>query len=272
MSLYAIGDVHGCWHTLERLLKRLSRHDASQQLWFVGDLVNRGPHPLATLRFVRDLGDGAVTVLGNHDLRLLRMALAGERMDARGWLSEVFEARDSVELIDWLRHRPLIHRAAGWTLVHAGLLPGWSIAEAETRARRIESTLRSDGALALLELHRASPEIWARHSNRQVELASDLAALTRLRYCDSAGRSDSSFDGAPGQAPPELVPWFRHPARRSRDESIVFGHWSSLGLYRGEGVLAIDTACTRGGQLTAVDLVDGVVFSEPRDSRDASGA
>lgn len=272
MSLFAIGDVHGCRHTLERLLTQLSRHHRVDQLWFVGDLVNRGPHSLATLRLVRELGESAVTVLGNHDLRLLRMALAGERSDARGWLTPIFQARDAEDLIDWLRHRPLLHHDAGWTMVHAGLLPAWTLFEAQARARRVELALRGDGALGLLELHRASPELWARSPIAQAEVASDLSALTRLRYCDSSGRSDPSFDGAPGQAPAGLVPWFAHPERQTRAESIVFGHWSSLGMWRRDGVLAIDTACSRGGQLTAVDLVEGTVFSEPRDPRDAANA
>lgn len=267
MARFAIGDVHGCRRTLERLLERLPL-GAGDRLWFVGDLVNRGRDSLGVLRLVRALGDRAQCVLGNHDLRLIRMGLAGERDDPRGLLSAVLRAPDRTDWIEWLRGLPLVHREAGWCLVHAGLLPVWDWDAAIAAARLAEQTLQGPAGPQLLEKHRDPDVARAGGERPLLRAAQALAAFTRLRTCTADGAAAPGFDGHPSQAPADQLPWFDHPQRRTAGAAIVFGHWSNLGWHRGAGVLAIDTACVRGGRLTAVDLDGDLIVSEPCDPRD----
>jgi bis(5'-nucleosyl)-tetraphosphatase (symmetrical) len=254
MSTYVVGDVHGCCSTLEALLSRVhfSRGD---RLWLVGDLVNRGPDSLAVLRLARRLGERCVCTLGNHDLHLLARAEGLASAKARDTLEEVLGASDRGALLRWLSHRALMHRSGKVAMVHAGMLPGWSVAEAERRARALERTLRGERRRELLAALVGTPE-----DERSASLAHDLAIFTRLRTCTPGGAPRWGFDGAPEQAPRGAIPWFRHPARRTQALTVHFGHWAALGLHLDGRVRGLDSGCVWGRALTAVRLEDRAVF------------
>lgn len=257
MAVYAIGDVQGCLDPLQRLLDKLRFDPARDALWFTGDLVNRGPQSAEVLRLVRGLGARAVAVLGNHDLHLLAVA-AGVRVPSlQDTFGDVLEAPDRDELLDWLRHRPLLHHDAvlGYTLVHAGLLPQWDLAMARRLAAEVEAVLQGDEYAAFFaQMYGNTPDRWNDTLAGVSRWRVIVNALTRLRYCTPDGRMDLAPFGPPGTQPPGLLPWFQVPCRKTRGERIVFGHWSLLGPYRSEGVLAIDTGCLWGRQLTAARL------------------
>lgn len=257
MPVYAIGDVQGCFQELLQLLARL-RFDATRdRLWFVGDLVNRGPNSLEVLRFVKGLGEAAVTVLGNHDLHLLAVANGVDRSKKKDSFHDVLAAPDAAELLDWLRHRPLLHHDTelGRTLVHAGLLPQWDLADARALAAEVQAVLRSGEHPELFRnMYGNEPDAWDSAHSGWERLRIAINAFTRLRYCTADGRMDLTHDGPPGTQPSWLLPWFRVPGRRSADLRIVFGHWSALGHVQEDGVTALDTGCVWGGRLTALRL------------------
>jgi bis(5'-nucleosyl)-tetraphosphatase (symmetrical) len=257
MSLYAIGDVQGCYEELRRLLDEIRFDPASDRLWFTGDLVNRGPRSLDVLRLVVSLGDRAVSVLGNHDLHLLAVAAGARPLSSRDTFQDVLGASDRDELIEWLRARPLLHRdtEVGCFLVHAGLLPQWDVALAETCAREAEATIAGPRSAELLRhMYGDKPDFWSDALTGWERLRLIVNVFTRLRFCDLSGRADYKHKGAPGSQAPHLVPWFAVPDRLTRGERIVFGHWSLLGLWDKDGVLGLDTGCVWGRRLTAVRL------------------
>ena len=256
MSIYAIGDVQGCHAALVRLLQRLHFDQARDRLWFAGDLVNRGPESLQTLRLVRSLGTAAVCVLGNHDLHLLARAQGGRagRLDT---LDELLAAPDSAELLDWLRQRPLMHEADGWVLAHAGIAPVWTLAEARRAARLIESTLRgSDYRAFLAAMYGDEPRQWSPDLEGIERLRFAINAFTRMRYCSDDGALEFRAKGRPGTQAPGLQPWFALPSRTPIDADIVFGHWSTLGQvhWPEHRVWGLDTGAVWGGRLTALDI------------------
>lgn len=259
MATYAIGDVQGCAATLDRLLASLPLH-SDDRLWFVGDLVNRGPASAAVLRTVRALGERAVVVLGNHDLHLLARAagLVGPRR--RDTLDDVLDAPDGEALCAWLRTHPVLHREHDHVLVHGGLPPRWTSDEALRFAAAAAAALRAaDGdriALAASTLPERPPEELsgaARH-------AGVIALLTSIRTVRADGAPDGAFKGRPADAPPGNVAWYAAPRRRNDDVTVVFGHWSALGLHLADGVVGIDTGCVWGNTLTAVRLEDRRAF------------
>ena len=257
MAVYAVGDLQGCLEPLQRLLDRLRFDPAADRLWLVGDLVNRGPHSLETLRFVRGLGEAAACVLGNHDLHLLAVAASGRTLKPHDTLRPVIEAPDAGELLGWLRQLPLLHHDAqiGWTMVHAGLPPQWDLALAQACAAEVEAELRGPHHARLFaSMYGDKPALWSAELNGMERLRYALNAFTRIRYVNARGSLDFACKTDPDQAPPELTPWFRVAERLSRDTRIVFGHWSTLGLIQEAGVLALDTGCLWGGQLTAARL------------------
>ena len=262
MAVYAIGDLQGCYDELRALLDRLGFDPAHDRLWLCGDLVNRGPKSLEVLRFVRGLGDAAVTVLGNHDLHLLAVWLGKHRhFKTNGTLGPILAAADRDDLLDWLRHRPLLHHdaALGWTLVHAGLPPQWDLATARACAAEVESALRGADLPAFIDhMYGNEPHRWDPGLRGWDRLRFTVNCLTRLRYCTAYGALSLAYKGAP-QATPDLLPWFEVPGRQSAGQRIVFGHWSTLGLHRGADVLGIDTGCLWGGALTAARLDDPAV-------------
>lgn len=256
MSHYAIGDVQGCFDALQRLLGRLRYDPARDVLWFAGDLVNRGPDSLQTLRFVRGLGERAICVLGNHDLHLLARAQGG-RGGRRDTLDALLAAEDRDELLDWLRHRPLLHEWRGWALLHAGLPPQWTMPQARRAARQLEGVLRGpDHARFLSRMYGDEPTQWSPGLRGLARQRFIVNAYTRLRYCDADGRLDLRSKGAPGSQPAGQMPWFAVPGRRSRDAEIVFGHWSTLGQvhWPEHRVWGLDTGAVWGGKLTALCL------------------
>lgn len=258
MTLYAVGDIQGCGAEFDALLDRIGFDPARDRLWLAGDLVNRGPRSLEVLRRVKALGDSTTSVLGNHDLHLLAVAAGKREVSEKDTFANVVEAPDAGELVDWLRRRPLLYHdpARNCVLVHAGIPPTWTLKQARRRAGRVEQALRSDDWRADLgTLYGDSPSAWSFHASRTQKHRYTINALTRMRFCNkTTGALDFEHSGPPGSQPDELTPWFDMPARRARDVRIVFGHWSALGLYRRDDVLALDTGCVWGRALTAVPI------------------
>jgi len=268
MATYAIGDLQGCFDPLERLVDEIGFDPARDHLWFVGDLVNRGPDSLRCLRFVRGLGDRAVAVLGNHDLHLLCVAEGVERGGRRDTLADVLAAPDREEILDWLRRRPLMHVEDRHALVHAGLLPSWTVQRARALAEEVEAELRGPGYRAFLaRLYGNEPERWSEELRGVDRLRLVVNAMTRLRVCEPDGAMVMRFNGEPGEASDGWIPWFDMPDRRSRDHTLVCGHWSALGLCIRPDLLSLDSGCVWGRALTAVRLEDRALFQVdcPRD-------
>src|SRR5437016_8008115 len=264
MAIYAIGDVQGSFEELGVLLGSVGFDGDKDRLWFVGDLVNRGPASLATLRFVRDLGERALAVLGNHDLHLLALAhgVVKEREDDT--LAEVLAAPDRDELIDWLRHRPMIHVEANYVLVHAGLLPQWDVATAKALAREVETELRGPRHEEFLaQLYGSLPDRWNDKLRGIERLRVIVNAMTRLRFCTPEGVMEFRTKGETAEAPPGYLPWFEVPGRKSVDHTLVCGHWSALGLRIAPNLLALDSGCVWGGKLSAVRLEDRRLYQVP---------
>lgn len=264
MSTYVIGDIQGCWQTLQALLARIAFDESRDRILLAGDLVNRGPSSLEVLRWARGLGDRLVAVLGNHDMKLLAQAARLAQPRELDTLADVMSAPDRDELIDWLRLRPLVHREAGCLLVHAGLMPSWSGDDALALAGEVEAVLRC-GPLdqAMARLRERPPARWDDGLRGRERLACILAGFVRLRACRADGSACWEFSGAPDAAPPGCLPWFDVPGRRSAGERVLFGHWSALGLLVRDDVVALDTGCVWGRSLSAIRLEDGAVFQEP---------
>ena len=259
MTRWAIGDVQGCCTELDELLRRIRFNADRDLLLFSGDLVNRGPQSLATLRRVRSLAANAIAVLGNHDLHLLAVAFVPERRLRRSdTLEEVLEASDRDALLAWLLERPLAHydSARHDLLVHAGLVPQWHAHQATQLAGEVEQALRHDPRKLLESMYGNEPEQWDESLEGSARLRFIINVLTRLRVCTAQGRVDLRQKGPPGDSRPPWLPWFKVAERASAGVRVIFGHWSTLGFHRGDGVLALDTGCVWGGALTAVNLDD----------------
>ena len=257
MPTYAIGDVQGCYDELQRLLDTLHFDPGTDTLWFTGDLVNRGPLSLATLRFVKGLGEHAVTVLGNHDLHLLAVAHGHLRYHRKDNFHDVLEAPDRDELLNWLRHQPMLHHddQLGYTMIHAGLPPQWDLAKAQACARELENVLQGQDYIAFLgQMYGNEPDQWSEALTDWDRLRFITNCFTRLRYCDDKGRLELEEKGAPGSQPAPYRPWFTVPGRASAALKLVFGHWSTLGSCNETNVYPLDTGCLWGGQLTALRL------------------
>lgn len=257
MAWYGVGDVQGCHDALLRLLEAIRFDDAGDRLWLVGDLVNRGPRSAEVLRTVRSLGSAAQTVLGNHDLHLLAVASGARPHKPGDTFGDVLAAADREELLEWLACRPLLLRDPGTAtlMVHAGLVPQWDAGAAAACAGELEAALRSDARTELLaHMYGDEPGCWHDDLQGWDRLRLITNALTRMRFVDAAGCLHLGASGAPAAAPPGCVPWFEHPARRWSRHRVVFGHWASLGLWRGSEAIGLDSGCVWGGSLTAVRL------------------
>jgi bis(5'-nucleosyl)-tetraphosphatase (symmetrical) len=264
MATYAIGDVQGCDDALQRLVEQIQFDPASDRLWFVGDLVNRGPDSLKVLRYIKSLGGSAEVVLGNHDLFLLAVAELVVTPRAQDTLQEILAAPDRDELLAWVRRQPLLYHEHPFVLVHAGLLPQWSIDDAEELAHEVETGLRSPYYKDVLRaLYPSNNLQWSSSLTGPTRLATIIKVLTRLRACSADGLMESSYTGSPDHIPAGFLPWFRIENRKHRDTTIICGHWASLGLYCEENLLAIDSGCVWGRQLTAIRLEDREVFQVP---------
>lgn len=257
MARYAIGDIQGCCDELKALLARLDWSADRDEIWFVGDLVNRGPQSLETLRFVRALGANATVVLGNHDLHLLALAYGSKRKEKGGdTLEPILAAPDRDQLLEWLVTRPLAvyDEPRGDFLVHAGLVPEWTPRGAAKLAREVEALLREDARTLFDAMYGNKPNRWDPALRGMDRLRFVINVFTRMRYVALDGTVDLKQKGAPGEQAEGFVPWFDAPERASRDVRVVCGHWSTLGLLRRKDVLALDTGCVWGGALTAVNL------------------
>ena len=257
MAVYAIGDIQGCFDELQSLLRLIHFNPQRDRLWFAGDLVNRGPKSLETLRFIKDLGNRAASVLGNHDLHLIAAAHGYPISGDDHTLDAILCAPDRDELINWLRQQPLLHHddTLGYTMIHAGLPPQWDLTLARRCAQEVETCLRGDRINDFIEhMYGNKPHQWSDDLSGWKRLRFTVNCLTRLRFCDDQGRLKLKYKGPPGSQPPEYHPWFELPDRKSKDMNIVFGHWSTLGKRNDAGVFPLDTACLWGGELTALRL------------------
>ena len=264
MATYAIGDVQGCMQELRALLEAIAFDAATDELWFVGDLVNRGPASLEVLRFVRSLGHRARVVLGNHDLHLISLAEGFVSAREDDTLQSVLSAPDRRELIDWLRTQPLLHVERGWVMVHAGLLPGWDLPAATALAAEVTSALKgTDYRDFLAHLYGSRPERWSGSLSGHDRLRVIVNAMTRMRFCAADGTMELRAKGETNNAPPGFMPWFDVPGRLTVHERVVFGHWSALGLYRTERLFGLDSGCVWGGALTALRLEDCALTQIP---------
>ena len=261
MATIAIGDVQGCYDQLMRLLGRAGYDERRDVLWFVGDLVNRGPQSAQVLRFAKSLGERQVTVLGNHDLALLVVA-GGIKKPHRGdTFQELLAAPDRDELLDWLRHQKLMHVENGHAMVHAGLLPQWSVPQAAALASEVETALQGpDHRVFLQHLYGNRPSAWRDELAGYDRLRVIVNAMTRMRVVTPDGVME--FDHKLGLAnlPAGHLPWYDAPGRASRDTHVIFGHWAALGLIQREDVVCLDTGCVWGRALSALRLEDGRLF------------
>ena len=261
MAIYAVGDVQGCYAELQQLLEQARFDPAQDKLWLVGDLVNRGPGSLEVLRLVKSLGDSAITVLGNHDLHLLAVAEGVAELHRTDTLDEILAAPDRGELLYWLRNQRLLHAQDGYVLVHAGLLPQWSVAQAGSLAREVEAALRADDYAAFLaRMYGNAPHNWDDGLTGHKRLRVIVNAFTRMRICTTVGEMEFRFKGEVENIPPGYLPWFDVPNRASADSTVIFGHWSALGLLQRKNVIALDTGCLWGGPMSAVRLDDRQLF------------
>ncbi len=262
MATYAIGDIQGCYDSLQRLLALCAFNPSRDRLWLVGDLVNRGPKSLETLRLIKSFGPAATTVLGNHDLYLLMVAEGGAKFRGKDdTLQEIFDAPDCAELLAWLRHQPLCHTEGEYCLVHAGLLPQWSAARARELSKEVEAALQGpDFRELILNLWGSEPAAWSDDLNGWPRLRVIVNAMTRMRFCTPDGVMEFKAKGKLSNAPKNHLPWFDLPNRQHADAVLVTGHWSALGLKVTPNLLALDSGCLWGGHLTAVRLEDRKVF------------
>ncbi len=261
MAIYVIGDIQGCYSGLSRLLESIGFDQAQDYLWFCGDLVNRGPESLQTLRFIRSLGDSAISVLGNHDLHLLAIFHRQQKLDKADSLYQVLNSSDCEELMFWLQYRPLLHYDSELSalLVHAGIHPQWQLNQALSYAGEVESVLQSaDCGWYLSQMYGDKPEIWSNDLDSIPRLRCITNILTRMRFLDKDGKLDLDAKGGPLDHK-HLIPWFEAESQVTRDFDIVFGHWSTLPVGAYGRHFATDGGCLWGGKMVALSLGDGDV-------------
>jgi bis(5'-nucleosyl)-tetraphosphatase (symmetrical) len=257
MAVYAVGDVQGCYDELRTLLDKLQFEPTKDHLWFAGDLVNRGPRSLDTLRYISSLGDNAICVLGNHDLHLLALAAGNERFRDSDDLNQVLDAPDRDELIHWLRHRPLMHidKQLDFTMIHAGLPPQWNLTTARNCAREVEAVLQGPDYRDFFDqMYGNKPNRWDPELEGMDRLRFITNCFTRLRFVTRKGKLKLKLKGSPLGQKKKYIPWFSHPHRLTRNDRILFGHWSTLGYQVKQNTWALDTGCLWGGALTALRI------------------
>ena len=264
MSTYAIGDLQGCFATLQALLKKISFNATRDRLWFVGDLVNRGPLSLECLRFIASLGDRATTVLGNHDLHLLAVAEGIKESGKRDTLQEILDAPDRAALLSLLRQQPLLHTENEFVLLHAGLLPQWDLPLAKALADDVARALRgADYRTFLKNMYGNTPAQWRDDLHGMERLRITVNAMTRMRVLESDGTMNLAFKGELIARPAGTTPWFEHCHVSFEGQTILAGHWSALGLFLAPGFVGLDSGCAWGQTLTAMRLEDRAIFQVP---------
>ncbi len=264
MATYAIGDLQGCFADFQRLIDLIRFDPAQDKLWLVGDIVNRGPDSLSLLRYIKQAGDTILMVLGNHDLHLLMVAAGKAKKHRNDTIQPILDAPDQEELLHWLRHQKLFHSEGQYAMVHAGLLPSWSIAQAEQLAREVENALQQDNSQELLSsMYGNEPDYWQDEWTDYMRLRVIINAMTRMRVCTLEGKMNFTYKGNLQSIPSGYFPWFNVPQRASQNCTIMCGHWSALGLHITDNLIALDTGCVWGGQLTAIRLEDREVFQLP---------
>lgn len=269
MAIYAIGDIQGCYHTFQALLARIAFNPDVDQLWLVGDLVNRGSGSLEVLRWCYAHQKQIKVVLGNHDLHALVVAegiVAPHRGDT---LQALLEAEDREVLLHWLRHQSLMHQSGDYLMVHAGLLPQWTVTQALSYAKEVEAALQGEHYHDfLLHMYGNLPNHWEDTLTGMDRLRVLTNAMTRLRVCTAQGEMEFKFKGELQDVPLGFMPWFDVPTRATQEIQVIFGHWSALGLQHTKNVYALDTGCLWGGALTALNLATKVITQVDADARD----
>jgi bis(5'-nucleosyl)-tetraphosphatase (symmetrical) len=264
LATYAVGDIQGCGTEFRQLLELIRFDPMTDKLWLVGDLVNRGPDSLGVLRRVKSLGDAAIAVLGNHDLHLLAVAAGVAELHRSDTLNDILHAPDRDELLVWLRAQRLLHVEGDWMLVHAGLLPQWSVAQAQALAHEVEAALRGKHCHEFLtRMYGNQPDHWDDNLTGYTRLRVITNAFTRMRICTVQGGMEFKFKGEVQDIPSGYLPWFEVPGRASAGASVVCGHWSALGLKVTPNVITLDTGCLWGGPLSAIRLEDRKLFQVP---------
>ncbi|MEH6502307.1 MAG: symmetrical bis(5'-nucleosyl)-tetraphosphatase [Cycloclasticus sp.] len=257
MATYAIGDLQGCYDPLRRLLDTLKFDPAHDQVWFAGDLINRGPKSLQTLRFIISLGDSARSVLGNHECHFLAVAYGHKKPHKADTFEQLLAAEDAKGLVDWVRKQPFMYEdeALGYSMIHAGLPPQWSLSEARQYARELEATFQSDNIDPFLaSMYGDQPNHWNTNLTGNERLRFVINCFTRLRYCDEQGRLHLKEKGAIGTQAEGSLPWFETPNRKTLNDKILFGHWSTLGLHKKNNTICLDSGCLWGDKLSAIKL------------------
>lgn len=264
MATYAIGDIQGCYTELLRLLEQICFDPAIDRLWLVGDLVNRGPDSVNVLRLIKSLGDAAITVLGNHDLHLLAVAEGAAKLHRCDTLQDILDAPDRNELLTWLRAQRLLYVEGEFVLVHAGLLPSWTVAQALQLAHEVEAVLAGKHYHDfLIQMYGNHPDHWEVDLSGYKRLRVITNAYTRMRVCTLSGEMEFKFKGEVHNVPEGYMPWFDVPGRASANATVVCGHWSALGLKVTPQIIALDTGCLWGGALSAIRLEDRKLFQVP---------
>lgn len=264
MATYAIGDLQGCFFSFQDLLKKIQFNPVHDRLWFVGDLINRGPGSLDVMRWMLEHQSSVVTVLGNHDLHTLVVAegfVSAHRSDT---IQSLLDAPDAPELLRWLRHQPLVHFEHGYLMVHAGLLPEWTVDQAMALGAEVHLALHAPNYREFLQhMYGNDPKRWDDGLNGWDRLRVITNAMTRLRICSADGEMEFKFKGELQNIPDGYQPWFELSHRASVNTPIVFGHWSALGLQHKNNVYSLDTGCLWGGHLSAMRLEDRQIFQVP---------
>ncbi|MCE7913543.1 MAG: symmetrical bis(5'-nucleosyl)-tetraphosphatase [Nitrosomonas sp. PRO4] len=261
MATYAIGDLQGCYMAFRQLLDIIQFNPTYDKLWLVGDIVNRGPDSLSLLRYIKQAEDSVMMVLGNHDLHLLAVAAGISKGRHSDTLQSILSAPDRNELLNWLRCQKLFHAEDDYAMVHAGLLPSWSIIQAQQLAYEVESALCHDNAVEFLtHMYGNQPDYWQDGWTGYARLRVIINAMTRMRVCTLEGQMNFEFKADLKSIPSGFLPWFNHPQRSSKTHTIICGHWSALGLQLTDNLIALDTGCVWGRKLTAIRLEDRKVF------------
>lgn len=267
MAQYVIGDIQGCLTEFQQLLNKLNFNPGTDTIWLTGDLVNRGPQSLATLRLVKQHDSCMQTILGNHDLHLLALHYGHGKLKRGDTISDILNAPDRTNLIDWLRQQPLYREEEDYVLVHAGIWPEWNCKQAQRLAVEVETVLQNNPQEFFARMYGNKPVRWNNNLNGDERLRFITNSFTRMRALTVDGAMDFDYKGMLGDMPSQLIPWFKAPARQNTDRTILFGHWSALGLYHQDNVVCVDTGALWGGSLTAYNLKNGSVVQTPSQTK-----